>query len=63
MVAQVVSKHGKAVTETALKEMPYTDACIRELQRVYPIAGLLGRRAKRDFQLDGFQIRKVPYNP
>lgn len=60
---QVVAKHGKELTESALKEMPYTDACIRELLRIYPIAGLLGRRAKQDFTLDGFNIEQVQIPP
>ncbi|GLC45597.1 hypothetical protein PLESTM_001754800 [Pleodorina starrii] len=53
---RAVAKHGDKITAAALREMPYLDAVVKEGWRVDPIVPVVPRRAKRDFQLNGFDI-------
>ena len=55
----VVAEHGEALTEAALKAMPYAEAVIREAMRHTPIVGAIPREALQDFELGGYTIRKV----
>jgi cytochrome P450 len=49
---------GRAPTLSDLKQLPYTDAVVKESMRLYPPAWMLGRSANEDLELGGFQIPK-----
>ncbi|KAI3427118.1 hypothetical protein D9Q98_007055 [Chlorella vulgaris] len=54
--AEVVVKHGTAITEAALADMQYADGALREAMRVTPIIAGFPRIALKDFELCGYTI-------
>ncbi|HTQ59136.1 MAG TPA: cytochrome P450, partial [Candidatus Solibacter sp.] len=47
---------GRAPTAADLPRLPYTEMVIKESMRLYPPAWGVGRRAIRDFELDGYTL-------
>ena len=56
---QVIAQHGEEMTEEAVQDMPYARACVKEVLRLHPSVAFVFRRALRDFEYEGFLIRKV----
>jgi cytochrome P450 family 4 len=46
----------EAISSLQLNELVYLDMFLKEVQRLYPVAGLLGRKLDKDLQLKGFRI-------
>jgi cytochrome P450 len=55
--AEVVSRHGDAVSPTALEAMPYAEAVLREAWRLHPVVPVVGRQATRDVTLGDFLVK------
>jgi cytochrome P450 len=47
---------GRVPTAADLAQLPYTEMVVKESMRLYPPAWGIGRRALRDFELDGYRI-------
>ena len=54
-----MAKHGKEISDAAVKDMEYAEAACKETLRLNPIVGSLFRKALRDFEVCGYRIRKV----
>ncbi|KAK9843391.1 hypothetical protein WJX81_000043 [Elliptochloris bilobata] len=55
---KVQAEHGEGITEATLREMPYTEACVKEALRISPIVGTIYRRTLCEFELGGYRIPK-----
>ncbi|KAG2439095.1 hypothetical protein HYH02_006619 [Chlamydomonas schloesseri] len=49
--AAAVRTHGTAITGSALRDMPYLDAVVKEVWRLHPVVPMVPRKAIRDFSL------------
>lgn len=47
---------GRAPTVDDLANLPYTDMVIKEAMRLYPPAWAIGRRARRDCEIEGYHL-------
>mmetsp|Transcript_38966 Transcript_38966/g.86699 ORF Transcript_38966/g.86699 Transcript_38966/m.86699 type:complete len:562 (-) Transcript_38966:1065-2750(-) len=50
--------HGSAITGAALADMPYLDAVVKEAWRLYPLVGVVPRRATQKLNLLGYDVPK-----
>ncbi|KAK9805282.1 hypothetical protein WJX72_010892 [[Myrmecia] bisecta] len=55
---RVVAKHGTALTQAAMAEMPYATACVMEGLRLLGPVRVVFRVALKDFELNGKRIPK-----
>ncbi len=55
----MAAEHGPEIDGAAVKAMTYTEAVVREILRLHPIAGGTFRRALQDFDLFGYYVPKV----
>jgi len=53
-----VMKGGEGMTAAHLQNMPYLKACIKESQRLYPVANINSRRLDHDIVLSGYTVPK-----
>jgi cytochrome P450 len=49
---------GRTPTPEDLPKLPYTNAVMMEVMRVYPPVYLIGREATRDLELGGYRVKK-----
>ncbi|QRK05343.1 cytochrome P450 [Archangium violaceum] len=49
---------GRAPTYEDLASLPYVHQVVKEVMRIYPVAYFFGREARRDVEIDGYQVPK-----
>jgi cytochrome P450 len=55
---QIVAEHGEHLTPAAMKDMRYTEACVKEALRMIPIIGSVCRQLLQDVDVCGYKLTK-----
>jgi cytochrome P450 len=56
--AQILKQYGPQWTSDVLQAMKYTEAVVKETLRLHSPGQISMRRAAKDFELDGYWIKK-----
>ena len=56
---QIVAEHSERLTLAAMKDMRYTEACVKEALRMIPIIGSVCQKLLQDVDVCGYTLKQV----